>query len=311
VLVILATAALVVGLEQSIDIVFLRMLAALFIFAGFTAAAFLITKAQVGAVLGGNPSIPALILAFLAGILAWVPGTWLLLVFSQSLNLLFGILPGAQGTTATFFGQALVYAIIIPLGEGLLFFGFILSSARGIGRWTGVWLTAALFGLFGFFSDKFGMSAIPTYFLLGLVGGTLVTWSGSVWPGILVLSGFELGEKIIGSALINLLLSGSGQFSDLGSFGWLTAVALSAFLVFALTRIARAFRSDRTPPIPAPPGQSWWLPLVIVVVVVLLVGHSEIQLRQQNPQIPIQSQGNVGSAPPVAPPVQATPSATP
>lgn len=305
-LVVLATAAIVVGLVTAIDVTFLRFLAALVVFNGFTFIALLLTHTRPG-LLGGQTLSPLMLgIGLLTGIALWTPGTWLLLVFSQWLGAGFGNLPPPVGSSVTLIGKAIIFGVIIPLSEGWLFFGFILSAARGIGNWRGVWLTALLFGLFGMFSDQFGLSAIPAYFLLGLVGGTLVLWSGSMWPGILLLSAFELAEPLgLGKLLTSFL---KDQYSDLFSFSWLTAVAVFAFLTFALTRIARSFRARQTAIRPPPPGGGWWLPLLVILVLVILIGRAEIQTRILNTVhiAPVQSTPGAQTAPPIAPVVTPT-----
>ncbi|MHB8629407.1 MAG: CPBP family intramembrane glutamic endopeptidase [Aggregatilineales bacterium] len=309
-LVLLATAGIIIGLVINIDITFLLFVSAIFVFNGFTFGALLLTRKRPTVLAGQPPSNLALGVGLLAGVTLWVVCSWLLFVFRQSLDLVFGKLPSLAFTGVssgvTLLGQAIIFGVIIPLSEGWLFFGFILSAARGIGNWRGVWLTALLFGLFGMFTVQWGISAIPSYFLLGLVGGTLVMWSGSMWPGILLLSAFELAEPLgLGRLLTSFL---KNQYQDVFSFSWLTAVAVFAFLTFALTRIVRAFRARQTAVLPPPPGGGWWLPLLVVVVLVILIGRAEIQTRILNPvQIaPVQSTPGAQTAPPIAPLVTPT-----
>lgn len=307
-LVVLATTAIVVGLVTAVDVTFLRFLTAIIVFNGFTFLALILTHTRLGSLVGRSLSPPTLAIGLLAGITLWTPGTWLLLVISQTLGVAFGNLPAPIGSNVSLIGKAIIFGLIIPLSEGWLFFGFILSAARGIGNWRGMWLTALLFGLFGMFADQFGMSAIPAYLLLGLVAGALVMWSESMWPGILVLSAFELAEPLGLGKLLTLFLKDQSQ--DLWSFSWLTAVVVFAFLTFVLTRIARSIRSSQNAIVPAYPGNAWWLALLVVIVLTVLIGRAEIQTRLLNPvsfaQTPLNSSAQ--TVPPIAP--LPTPTAT-
>ena len=285
-LVLIAAALMIVGLEQAIDFTFLRFTAAIFIFVGFTAFAMLITRTRPGAIFGGLPGIVPLflwiILGFVVGVVLWVPCTWLLLAFGQILTDGIGILPpiGASGTN--FGSEAVVFVAVIPICEGLLFFGFLLSAARGIGNGRAILLIGVLFGIFGLFADQYGMRAIPAYFLLGLAGATLTLQGRSAIPGILVLSGFYIAEPLVGSALLNALLG--SQASNLSGFPWLIAAAAGGFIAFALTRVARSFQRQAPLPVPAAPGNLWWLPLIVVLVLTGTLVYGEVTARSINGQ---------------------------
>ena len=283
-LVLIGSALLIVRLENGIDVTFLRFIAAIFIFVGFTALALLITRTSPGAIVGGFPGVPALIIGLLAGIALWVPGTWLLLSIRQVLTNGIGVLPPPITTSSvgSSGSKALLFVAIIPICEGLLFFGFLLAAARGIGNRRAILLIGLLFGIFGLFSDQFGMSAIPAYFLLGIVGASLTLWSQSIVPGILVLSGFNAAEPLIRDILFKTLLA--GHVGELFGFPWLIAVALFGFLAFALTRIARTVKRQLPLPIPAVPGRLWWLPLLVVLVLTGTLIYGEVSARAINAQ---------------------------
>jgi membrane protease YdiL (CAAX protease family) len=281
VLVLLSTTVLILSLLYNVDAVFLRLSAALVVFCGFTVVALLIARKPIPAVFGRIPNLPVLILGFFVGAAAWTPATWLLLVISQFLGVGYGNLPPRPTTTAPAATVALLFVAIIPFSEGFLFFGYILSAARGLGVWRGIWLTAVLFGLFGMFSDLYGLSAIPAYLLLGLIGSALTVWSGSSWLGILVLSGFSVGQQLIGTPIVAALLK--DQFTDVLSFNWIAAAVLFALATFALTQVVRAFRSRQPLSTPSQPGRAWWLPLLIVIVLGFIVANNEIQTRRRNP----------------------------
>ncbi len=75
----------------------------------------------------------------------------------------------------------LVLALVPALCEELLFRGFLLSGVGpALGKWGGILLTAAIFGVFHFFVFRFTVTAG-----LGVVLGYLCWQSRSVLPGIL------------------------------------------------------------------------------------------------------------------------------
>ncbi len=281
-LLVIPAGGLITALGEGIDIVFLRLISALFVQAGFTVVALIINAIRPAAILGKRPSLPVLMISFIAGLAVWPPATWLLSLFSQTLGGAFGNLPRSVSSGATLEAQAVMFGIILPLCQGLLFFGYIFTAARGLGRWRGVLLTAVLFGLFGMFGAGLGMSAILPYLLIGLVAGVLTLRSGSIWAGILVISGFNMGEPLLRDVLIQSLLK--GQAGDPLSFGWLTTVAVTLFLTFMLVQAARALivpDVEGTPTRFAAPRRGWWLPILAVIVLCLVIGYGEIVTRRQ------------------------------
>ncbi len=300
-LVLIVSAALIVGLQGNIDIAFLRLIASLFVFGLFTLGALLISDVRLNAIMGRRPPLLTLPIGFAAGVLVWIPATWLLFVTAQLLGGIFGNLPQLVTSSASFTQQAISFGIIFPLCQGFLMFGYILSSAQGIGRWRGILLTTLLFGIFGQFTTNFGLGAIPGYLLVGWVGSVLVVRSGSAWPGILVLSGFALAEPIIRDLLVRIVLN--GQIQDLFSFGWLAALLLSLLLIFALAQITFVLQppADRITAVkPTPPGRLWWLPLIVVFALFAVIGYGEIAVRTQN-GLPPTPRPNTGvTIPPVS-----------
>lgn len=280
-LLVIPAAGAITGLAEGIDVVFLRFISALFVYAGFTVAALLVNNVRPAAILGKRPALITLAISFLAGVAVWPSATWLLSLFAQTLGGLYGNLPRGVGSTASLETQAVMFGIVLPICQGLLFFGYIFTAAQGIGRWRGVLLTAVLFGLFGIFSAGQGVSAVLSYALIGVVAGVLTLRSGSMWAGVLVISGFNLGEPILRQILIATLLK--GQVGDPLSFGWLTTVVIALFVTFALVQVARALvRSDGAMGAGfAPPRRGWWLPILAVIVLSIVIGYGEIITRRQ------------------------------
>jgi membrane protease YdiL (CAAX protease family) len=279
------TVALTVSLNTgAIEITFLRLAAAVFVVLGVTVGALIITGVQPQTVVGKAPKPIHLITGFLGGLAAWIPATWLLAVFSQTLGGIFGNLPASQvpqtssGLTIT--GLFILFGLILPLCQGFLFFGYLQTAARAIGKWRGVWLIAVLYGVFGLFSAARGVSAIPPYFVIGLVGATLTLRSGSAFSGVLVLSGFNLGEPIWQDLTRALQAT-----QDILSIQWVSAVLLSGFAAFLLVQFSRIFTpSDLTDLLAktAPTRRLWWIPLIAVGLFAAVIISGEIVTRSAN-----------------------------
>ncbi|GEM_PF-969998 len=295
-LVLIVSAAVIVELEYSIDIAFLRLLAAIFVFGGFTVAAVLLTGSQLGAIMGRRPTIAMLLISFAVGLTVFAPMTWMLLLISNTLGGLLGNLPPPLSSNANFYQQMIMFGVIIPLCQGFLFFGYLFAAAQGLataggrGRWRSVGLIVILFGLFGLFTAGFGLAAIPAYMILGLVGALLVVRSGSAWTAIVMQSGFYLAEPILSPHIISPLLG--SQAADILSFPWLTLVVISAFLTFVLLQMMQVMLRRRaaldsavstTPHKASKPGRGWWLPLVATALLCIVIGYSELLTRQRNP----------------------------
>lgn len=313
-LVVIGTIAITVGFSQNIDISFLRLATAIFVVLGFLAGAVLILGVSPGAVVGSRPRLMYLVTGFLAGLAVWIPATWSLIFVSQTLNLLFGVLPASTVVTpqnATWESQVAIFGAILPLCQAILFFGFIFTAARGVGNWRAVWLTALLFGLYGFFSASRGISAAPGYFIVGLAAGALTLRGGGFLPGAFVISGFNLAEPILSRYVSSLASS-----TDSLSVQWLTAVVISGFIAFLLIQVVRLFGVSPLPS-PAKPRALWWIPLLLTFVLAfgLLLGEFTTRRSTPVPRIPTPTPSGSTAPPLIAPttgaPTRVAPSKTP
>ncbi len=280
-LVVLGTLAISILLTPVVpDVPFQRLLTAMFVIAGLMILTVILTGANLRAVFGFPPRIMFLATGFLAGVAIFLPATWLLFLSSQILGGLFGNLPfpsTAQPLTS-FQGKFAIYGILIPLCQGLFFFGFIQTAARALGEWRGVIYTAILFGLYGFFSAGFGFAATLSYLLVGLVAGALTLRSGSPFVGALVISGFSLGELVYPADFIRSLAA----TGDVLSLQWLTSIFVAGFVTFLLIQLSRVFGVRRGTLIPKPPSPLWWSPLLLILLLSVALVASEINTRRQN-----------------------------
>lgn len=288
-LVLLGTFAIVVVFVSSIDPVFLRLVAALFVAGGFTAAALFITDVRPGPIFGNRPTVNNMIPAFFAGLAIWMPVLWVFTILNGLLNTYIGGLPLPIESGATPVAIALQSGIFIPLCQGLLFWAYFQRAAEGIGFFKGALLTAALFALFALFSTEFGVSGIPAMFLAGLVAVLAVYFTGSAWTGIAVASGYGMARLALENSVLdwaNIKLP-DGRVDPNALFGgrWLVVLAVSLFIAFITIRIIAATTTNvernRTPR--APIRRLWWVPLVLSVILVVLIGYGEVLTRLHHP----------------------------
>jgi hypothetical protein len=295
-LIMLATAGVIIGLAGGVDITFLRLLVAVFVAAGFTIAAVILTRVSFEAVAGRPPSIALLGAGLLGGLAIWIPATWTLGITQQILIVVFGSLSATVGSSATIIGQGVVFGLILPICQGLFFFGYLQASARGLGRWRGVWLVALLYGLYGLMSAGLGLSAVPGYFLVGLVAAALTERTQSMLVGIAALCGFFLGDPVLRDLVYSL------GTQDTLTVGWLTAVTLSLFIAYLVVQATRLFMAQVSAVAIASPGRGWWFPLILVAVIVAVISYGEVITRGRAPfNRPAISSTTGSTAPPSAP----------
>ncbi|MHC1560259.1 CPBP family intramembrane glutamic endopeptidase [Actinomycetospora sp. C-140] len=91
-----------------------------------------------------------------------------------------GFLPGLTGDLPTFALMMLLGAVLVPVGEELLFRGVVTTALGRYGAGVAVLASALVFAL------AHGVSIVlPAAFVLGVVNALLLRRSGSVWPGVL------------------------------------------------------------------------------------------------------------------------------
>jgi hypothetical protein len=307
-LVWLGTSALTISLSRNIDVIFLRLLATLFITAGFTFGAVYYNKVSLSAIYGRPPTIPGLILSLLMGAAIWVPSSWIMLIVYIALESWIGVLPPllTQADVSQLFIQIVVF---VPMTQGLLFWAYIQRAAEGIGRARGAALAATLFAFYGLITADLGLSSVVGILPLGVLAAFSVYLTGSAWCGTAVLSGYGVASLLQGN-LFNFI--GPDQFGIPFSPRWLLIVVITAFVAFILLQVLRATTKGEIDSRRARPRPLWWLPLTLSIAFFLLSGLGEIALRdasrraQQRP-----APASPGSTSPPIGPVTPTPIVTP
>ncbi|GAA4908291.1 hypothetical protein EV188_101980 [Actinomycetospora succinea] len=88
-------------------------------------------------------------------------------------------LPGITGDLPTFALMMLLGAVVVPVGEELLFRGVVTTALGRYGAWVAVLGSSLVFAL------AHGLSVVlPAAFVLGVLNALLLRRSGSVWPGV-------------------------------------------------------------------------------------------------------------------------------
>ena len=282
-LVLIGTTLITLGFSGNVETSFLRLVTAVFLCAGLTLLAMLLTRVPADTLYGARPTVRFLLSGLVAGLAIYVFASWLYLFLSRLFGGLFGNLPaplriqGAGATEIALFGQITLFALILPLCYGILFYGFLYHGARGLGRWRAVLFVALLYGIFGIFAGGQGLTAGPSYFFVGLAAGAFALRSGSGLAAVCVLAGFNLGDPIL-SGVLGGALRRAGN--DVLGFELLTLAALSAFLTVVLVQVARLTATPTRAWRPAAPGRLWWLLWIPIALLVVFYGASEIRVRQ-------------------------------
>lgn len=281
---LVGTGLLVIGLGANVESVLLRFLAAVVVAGGFTAVTVWLTGASVSVLFGRPPTRAGLVLSGLAGATLWLPVSWLVIVVDGLLGLAVGPIapPRALGTGASPAAIVIQFGLVIPLLQGVLFWGYLQRAAEQIGRVRAALLAAGLYGLFALVSTEFGSSAIPAYVLLGAVAAFAGYVTRSAWSGIAALIGFSLVRAVFENSpaqaeLFRML--GAETAGDLIGGRWLLALAVCGFAAYVLLQALRAFSAPGGNMPRTGPGRFWWLPLVISVVLCLLIVYGELAGR--------------------------------
>ncbi len=299
-LVFVATAAIFSVLRFNIDPLFLRLVASIFITAGFTVVAMFMTKVQPATIFGRRPSIKFLILSLLAGLAIWVPATWVRFLVNSVLNEGFGVLPPPMQTTAT--PQSILFqaGIIIPLCQTLLFWAYLQRAAEGISKARGALLTAVLYALYGLFMTEAAFSGVPELLLVGLLAAFTVYAMDSAWYGFVVIAGYGAARPLFETSLFTYL---GDQFGFLLGIRWLLIVVITGFIAFILFQAIRVSALDRTEqnPYRAAPKRLWGIPLFLIIVVFVVGTYREVVLRQANAPRPVVPRASGSTTAPIAP----------
>lgn len=124
-----------------------------------------------------------LLLGLAGGVLAWLVNRGIIigyfLLSGDTENPQAGLLPGITGGGLALAGTMVLAAVIVPIGEELLFRGVVTSALGRYGAWVAVLVSAFVFALAHGFSI-----VLPAAFVLGVVNALLLRRSGSVWPGV-------------------------------------------------------------------------------------------------------------------------------
>src|SRR5258706_9034858 len=130
-------AAIVLPLAYNIDIGVLVFATVVFTNAGFTMLAALLIRVRLSTLFGPPPKIISLILAFLSGLTAAFPAVWLQLVIYRYLTGTIGPLPLPVANRAEPWSIAVQLILLIPITQGLLFWGYLQRALESIGRMRG------------------------------------------------------------------------------------------------------------------------------------------------------------------------------
>jgi hypothetical protein len=304
-LVVLGTAAIVIPLAYSIDVLVPRLMAALVAVAGFTFVAMMISRISPAALFGRPPTSISLVLSLLIGLAIWIPASWIRFTIYIGLNSVLGPLPPPLPTNAPPLSVLIQAGVIIPLCHGFLFWAYIQRAAEGLGRRRGAILVAALYGIYGLFTAEGALSSVPELFVVGLFAAFAVYYTNSAWPGILVLSGYGAARVLLEDTLFNFL---GDQFINPFSVRWLLIVVVTAFIAFILFQVVRLRAAVQTEAAEArvAPKRLWWIPLAISAALFLVGVYGELTLR-------LSARPNAQAVPaprPGAPPVVIPPTAT-
>src|SRR5689334_7313242 len=201
--VLLGTMFVMVELGSNVEPLFLRFATTLFIMLGLTIGTLFLFRIKMFTLFGRPPEPISLVASVLAGLAIWVPFFWLSDLIFGLLENSVGKFPAAKFAVGQPGAYLVQYAILIPLCQGLLFWGFIQRPAQKVFRVWGVVLTAVLYAFFGLFGTDAGASAIPGFFVIGLLAGFAVYFTDSIWYGIGILAGYNLGLPLLLTPFLN------------------------------------------------------------------------------------------------------------
>lgn len=285
--------ALIFFLVSTVETPLLRLMAALFMVGGLSICALVVTGARPDSFVGKRPRLFQLGMGFIIGLALWLPIWWLIIVPYTTLNTMIGALPlSTISSGADRLALIIQFGIVVPLLHSFLFLGIIYRAAVGWKQLTGVVIVGALYGLFSLFSTEFGFSGVVAYFVIGFVAALAVYFTQSLWVGSMVLVGFSLVRPLIGDAQLGARLQNflfpTDMSADAALFGgrFLLVVLIGTFIAFLCLQALRLSveKTSESAPLPATkPGRLWWIPLLLTLILVIVVGWGEIGLRMGNP----------------------------
>lgn len=274
VVVFVATEAVTDRLRNNFELNFLRLITAIFFAFGFTILAAQITRKQLIDTYGRQPFALPLLASVAIGVAAWLPASWLTFVANYLLDSAFGPRGIPQSVTSgeNVAGVAVSLGVLVPFCYGALFFAFIHSSGRALGKGTSAFLTAILYGFFALVSTDFGFSGIVGALLIGTLAAVMVNVMESAWYGIAVTVGYSLVRPLTeGTRFETDLFAYLTEDISLFNLRWLFAVAITLFAAFALLQLVRVLRTapPQSPPVPHL-GNFWQVPLIIILISVFV-----------------------------------------
>lgn len=125
-----------------------------------------------------------LLLGVAAGLLAWLVNRGVILGYvaltGDSSNPQQGLADTAAGSVTALLALLAFGAVLVPVGEELLFRGVVYGGLRRYGVLVSTILSACLFGL------AHGVNVVlPAAIILGVINAVLYERSGSVWPAVI------------------------------------------------------------------------------------------------------------------------------
>lgn len=283
--VFLATEALTNALRANFELSFLRLITAVFFAFGFTLLAAQITRKELIAAYGRQPFALPLLASVAIGVAGWLPASWLTFVANYLLDTIFGPrgIPQSITRSENVAGVVVSLGLLVPFCYGALFFAFIHSSGRALGKVTSAFLTAILYGFFALVSTDFGFSGITGALLIGALAAVMVNVMESAWYGIAITIGYSIVRPLTeGTRFESELFAYLTEDISLFNIRWLFAIAVTLFAAFAILQLVRVLRTAPPQPQPAPRLGRWWqAPLIVILIGVFLMSYAEFDHRAQ------------------------------
>ena len=289
--VLLSTGIAMIQWSPYIDPALLRFVVTLFVVLGFTLGVLYYTRTQLSVVVGRGPDLISIVASVIAGAAIWMPVFWLSFIGYRWLDTTYGHLPDVPPSSLTVVSLLLQSGIVIPLCQGLLFFGVIQFAATKFDKVQRALLVAVLFAFYSLLISPsgLGLASIPGQFIVYLVAALAVTFTGRVWYGVVISAVYALIWTIFNNQILGLQLSilnyiGPEDFGkNFLTVRWLFPIVIGAFLTFLMLQVisARATAQKTADTLaqsvtPARLKAWWWLPLLLSLVFVLFAGYGEI-----------------------------------